>query len=250
MPSASEIPSTLHTMAQRLAPLAAAWHVVIVVAIAAMLAGWRPSRRIACGAAVVLLASVAVAASVYGNPFNTLSFAMLALGVALLGERQALRDMTIATGPLARVLLGAGLVTYGLCYPHFVGAPWYRVLWAAPLGVVPCPTLAVVAGVVIAADGFGSRALPGIVALWTLIYAYVGIVRLDVFADAGLVVATLGLLTVMVRVDPAPATRHKPGGHGRHRGLRTIEQARAHGEGGDDHRGGAIAFRIRRMEVL
>jgi hypothetical protein len=231
-------------------PLATAWHAASLVAIVAMLLGWRPSRRVACGALVVVLESVALASSAHGSAFHAISLALLALVIAALGELGELRTDAIAVAPPARVLVGIALIAYALCYPHGVAAPWYRALWAAPVGIAPCPTLALVAGVVIVADGFGSRALPGVVALWTVSYAYFGIVRLDVLADAGLVLAALGLVCVMVRVDPVPTTRHRPDRHGRGRSVRAVESICAAGEGCTGDRDRALAGRVRDVEIL
>jgi hypothetical protein len=154
---------------------------------------------------VALAVSVAIAALGYRNPFNGTSFAVLALALAVLGGTR--RGRLAHAGPTWAALLGVLLILYGSVYPHFVEGPWYRALYAAPVGVLPCPTLAVAAGLTLIIGGFGSRALPAVLAVWTAFYALFGIFRLGVTLDAGLFVAMLGLVALAVHNARGRATR-------------------------------------------
>ena len=109
--------------------------------------------------------------------------------------------MTLERGPAWSVLTGAAVMVFGLAYPHFVTGSWLRILAAAPIGIVPCPTLAFVAGAVILAGGFASRAIPLVLVLWVGFYAWFGVRQLGVTLDLGLVAALLGLIAVFVRND-------------------------------------------------
>jgi hypothetical protein len=192
-------------MADELSWLAIGWHVAILAIVAALIAGWRPSPR----AGLLLLAapalSVAIGAFVYGNPFNGVSFGLLAVLLAALGS--APRNLQARLGPAWAVALGSALILYGWCYPHFNTVPWHRTLYAAPVGVVPCPTLAIIAGFTLAAAGFGSRAFPALLAVWSAFYAVFGIFRLGVVLDAGLFVAAVGL--VVITIQNARARTHR-----------------------------------------
>lgn len=195
MPTADAITSLLAMMATELAWLAIAWHVVAAGAAIALVRGWRPSPRVACILLTAPIMSVAVASFAYGNLFNAISFAVLAVVLAVLGD--GLTQPRVVRGPAWTAWLGVASIAFGLVYPHFVAGSWLRAFAAAPVGVVPCPTIAVVAGAVILAGGFGSRAIPAVLATWVAFYAWFGIGKLGVMLDVGLLVALLGLVAVL-----------------------------------------------------
>jgi hypothetical protein len=191
------ITNLLATMTNELSTLAIVWHVAVVGALAAAVGGWRPSRRVVALLAVLPLLSVALAALVYGNLFNGASFMMLALVLSVLGDGL----------PAARAepraawsgWVGIGLIAYALSYSHFVDGAWYRALVAAPIGVVPCPTLALVCGVMLVAGA--SRAIAIVLAAWTAFYAVFGIFALHVSLDVGLLAAPVALLCTICTSD-------------------------------------------------
>ena len=201
MPTAQAITQVLATAANELAWVAMAWHVVILGALIAIVRGWRPSSRVACILLTAPIMSVAVASIAYGNVFNAISFGLLAFMLAVVGER--LPQPHVERGPTWAVVAGCALLVFGLAYPHFVVGSWVRAIAAAPVGVVPCPTLAFVAGAVIVAGGFGSRVVPLILALWVGFYSWFGVRQLGVTLDLGLGMALVGLVAVFVRNDTA-----------------------------------------------
>lgn len=206
MPSSTEILDLMTRASGEQASLAVAWHLAILAAVVAVLAGWRPSVRFAVLLLVAPAVSVAAIATQYANPFNVLSFGLLASLLA--AAAGALDDeYRVARGPLWTVALGGLLIAYGFVYPHFVEGPWYRALYASPVGVAPCPTLAILAGFTLLAGGFGTRAIPAGLALWTAFYAVYGIFQLGVVLDIGLAIAALGLVAIAVagrRATSAP----------------------------------------------
>lgn len=199
MPTADAITRVLATMANELAWLAMAWHVAILGAVVAIVGGWRPSSRVACILLTAPIMSVAVASVAYGNWFNAISFGLLAFVLAVAGER--LPEPKIERGPAWAVAAGCASIVFGLAYPHFVEGSWIRAVAAAPVGVVPCPTLAFVAGAVIAAGRFRSRAIPLLLVLWVGFYSWFGVRQLGVTLDVGLGAALLGLVAVFVHND-------------------------------------------------
>jgi hypothetical protein len=88
------------------------------------------------------------------------------------------------------------MATFGLVYPHFThtSSP-FGYLYAAPTGLVPCPTLSLAIGVALIADGLGSRAFSLVLAAAGLFYGIFGVARLGVLLDVGLV-AGAGVLLV------------------------------------------------------
>ena len=196
LPSAHEITTNAGSLANTLAPLAIAWHVAVAGSLVAVAAGWRPSVRLVLFALAIPLVTVSAAAFASHNPVNGTAFLVLAVLLAVAGEGSTAQH--VHRGHAWSTWFGALLIVYALCYPHFVTGAWYRVIAAAPIGVLPCPTLALVAGFVMLAGGFGSRGIPAVLAIWAGLYAYVGVAWLGVALDLGLLLAALALLALAV----------------------------------------------------
>ena len=181
----SEILDTLTRIARDLIPLAIAWHVAILAVIAALLLGWRPSRRLAGMMFAPPALSVALVAALYGNPVNSALFGGLALALVVVGRH--LPPVPLSKAPRWASIVGGAMIAFGWVYPHFLeaGSPW-RYLYAAPTGLLPCPTLSVIIGFALLADGLGSRALLTLLGLYGLFYSVFGLLSLGVGLDAGL----------------------------------------------------------------
>ncbi len=173
----TDLVSQLTRITADLVPLAIAWHLVLPLA-------WRRASPFVLS---MFSVSVALVAWAYGNSFNAVSFA--ALAAILVGSRPRCR----AEPRGLTVTIGAALIGFGALYPHFVDGPAYRLLWAAPLGLVPCPTLAVISGLAIATGALGSRRSAYALAAWTAFYGLVGVFRLGVSIDLVLIVAALAV---------------------------------------------------------
>lgn len=136
MPTSTEILAGLTALANDWRSLAIAWHLFFGAVLLGVVAGWRPSRRLAGVLLAAPLASVSVLAWAAGNPFNGTAFAILSLGLAALAAR--LRADPIRIGPPALAVPGALLVAFGWVYPHFLQAgSWIAYVYAAPLGLLP-----------------------------------------------------------------------------------------------------------------
>lgn len=183
MPTAASILAEAFEIANERRLIAELWHVFAAVVLLALLVGWRPGRRLLASALVLPVASVSLIAWASGNPFNGLTCAVLASLLAVFicrvngGER-----LQVASVPFAGA--GAGLVALGLVYPHFLRTDaWLSYLYAAPVGLLPCPTLMVVIGTTLA---FRNLASPGwriVLAAAALFYGALGVFRLDVWLD-------------------------------------------------------------------
>lgn len=99
---------------------------------------------------------------------------------------------------------GAGLAAFGRVYPHFLEGGHVRYLYAAPLGLVPCPTLALVVGLTPMLRGLESRGWTLTLAVASLFYGLFGWFRLGVAMDGALLLGAL-LLSVRARPDPTDA---------------------------------------------
>jgi hypothetical protein len=193
MPGTEGILTHLTLAANGAAALAIGWHVVGAAAVAALLLGWRPSTR---GAGVLLTAPIASAAAVafvFGNPFNGAVLTALVSLLLILTTR--FDDGRVARGSAGATVAGISMIVFGACYPHFLEARSIAAyLYAAPTGVVPCPTLAVVIGFTLLGNGLGARAWALTLAATGLFYGVFGAVRLGVRLDLALVAGAIALV--------------------------------------------------------
>ncbi len=205
MPDPTQILSGLRAIANSSRDLAIGWHIVGWLVAARIALGWRPQRR---GVAIILalpLLSVAALAWKHGNPFN--GIVLSAAAVVLVGLGSTLpKTPTDRAVPWARALGGA-IMIYGLVYPHFLDArSSLEYLYAAPTGLVPCPTISFVIGVALALDGLGSRPWSLVLAGFGLFYAVFGMFRLGVVLDVGLLVGAIALAALVRTRKRASAT--------------------------------------------
>lgn len=196
MPEPDSVLAGLTAIAREAWPVAAAWHLIIAAVGVAVALGWRPSRRAAGALFAIPLLSVAGFAAGYGNPFNSTVFALGALG--LLGLAARLPRDPARRAPLLFSILGAGLLAFGWLYPHFLGdrSP-VAYLYAAPMGLLPCPTLSAVIGLALLADGLRARGWSSLLAALGLFYGLFGALRLGVWIDLAL---TGGAIVLLARV--------------------------------------------------
>lgn len=200
MPAPSEVLAGLHAVANDWRGLAVAWHLAAAALVLALWRGWRPCASWLGWLLALPLASVAaLALATAGNPFNALVFAALAAGsIAAVARR---REPVAVASPTA-VAAGLAMAAFGWVYPHFLDAPPAVYLVAAPMGLVPCPTLAAVIGGGLALGGLGSRAWSRVVGGAGLFYGGVGVLVLGVRIDAVLLAGAAALLLLR---PPAPA---------------------------------------------
>jgi hypothetical protein len=194
MPTSQQILDGLAAIANSRRALAVLWHVAFGVGISAFLLGWRPRRQLAGVLLALPLVSVSALAWLTGNPFNGTVFLLLAAALAW----QAIRLPQARVGTGGTWLLAAGtlLTAFGWIYPHFLETDtWTTYLYAAPLGLVPCPTLSALVGMAMIFDGLGSRGWPMTLASVGAIYGLIGWLRLGVTIDLVLLAgaAVLGI---------------------------------------------------------
>jgi hypothetical protein len=178
----TEILNGLTSIANDWRRLAISWHVGLGALLLMLLGGWRPSARVLSRLLVAPLVSVSVVAWLSGNPFNGTMFAVLAGTLAF-----AARYFSNAPGQIAGSMwaaAGVAFVAFGWTYPHFLkAASWTSYLYAAPFGLLPCPTLSVVIGMTFLVRDLRSRLWTGSLALAGLLYGAFGVLRLGVTLD-------------------------------------------------------------------
>jgi hypothetical protein len=195
MPGPATILEGLRAIANGAIGVAALWHVAVLAASIALVRGWRPPQPAAGALLAAPVASVALLAFRFGNPFNGILFAALALAMLALAARLPKRP--VERGSPAASVAAILLIVFAWVYPHFLGqrsATAYLV--AAPLGLIPCPTLSLVIGFTLLAGGFGSRGWSLLLVAAGLFYSLVGVARLGVWLDVALGGGALCLLAL------------------------------------------------------
>jgi hypothetical protein len=204
MPSARAITNHLELVTNQAITLAIAWHVVIAAALAAILVGWRPSARSAGALLVLPIASASAVAFAFGNPFNGTMLAVLALTLAVLAAHS--RTIEFVRGAAWAEVAGILMLAFGLFYPHFLAtnSP-LKYLYAAPTGLIPCPTLSLVVGFgLLGGAPQGTRAWSLALATAGLFYGVFGVARLGVLLDIPLILGASSLFFVALRPSRPP----------------------------------------------
>lgn len=192
VPSATQILAGLDAISHDAVPLAVLWHAIALLMMVAILAGWKPSRRRTAQLLTLPILSVAILAWTYRNPFNGAAFSALAIALSVIAVRLPVK--AVPRPPPWSVGLGLAMAGFGLIYPHFLHShEWLSCLYAAPTGLLPCPTLALVIGVSLATDGLGSRVWSLVLAGAGLFYGIFGVARLGVVLDLGLFIGAAAL---------------------------------------------------------
>jgi hypothetical protein len=189
--SVDAIRSSLSAITNEWRDVAMAWHVLFAVLVISIVS--RVIRRDAAAFVLAVAAlSVAALAAWSGNPFNASVF--LVAGVIMMRLAATMRGAPMAFGTRLEMVAGIVLVAFGAVYPHFLAASsWTAYLYQAPLGVIPCPTIAASAGVTLIAGGFGSKAWCRVVGTVAVFYGLVGVLVLGVMIDVALIAGAVML---------------------------------------------------------
>jgi hypothetical protein len=205
MPAPEQILDGLSTIANQWWLLAAAWHVYFAVLAGGLILGVRPSKRISGVLLSLPLLSVSVLAWMAANPFNGALFALAAVALIIIALR--LPDERIQMAPVWAMIAGTAMFVFGWVYPHFLDTwPAAAYLYAAPTGLVPCPTLSIVIGLALMAGALDSRAWAAVLGATGVFYGVFGALRLGVTIDFVLLLgALLVLLFAFAPKTHAPA---------------------------------------------
>jgi hypothetical protein len=198
MPTPTEILQVLAAISNQQLKPAIFWHAVMAITVIGIVIGWRPIRKAGAMALALPFLSVSIMAWAYRNPFNGAVFLLAAIAVLAFGLRQAAEKVDRA--PVWATVAGSLMIVFGWVYPHFLeGGSWLRYLYESPAGLIPCPTLSVVTGFALLANGFSSRALSVMLGMLGLFYALFGAFRLGVRIDLILMLGAAALLTLALR---------------------------------------------------
>ena len=198
MPTPEQILQALSELSERWLPLAALWHVYVVALGVAVIAGWRPPIRVAASLILLPIVSVVVLALMTANPVTSIVLGGYVGAAIAIVVRMPPQSIHVAAS--WRVFAGGVAMLFGLVYPHFLdhAAP-LQYLYGAPLGIVPCPTLAAAVGANLTIDSLGSRSWSLLLVAAGGFYGVFGALRLDVSLDWLLVATVLLLLASLPR---------------------------------------------------
>jgi hypothetical protein len=205
MPTADAIVKGLTTIANEWRVLAIGWHLLLGTLLLAVWLGWRPARRHLGYLLVAPLMSVSIVAWISGNPFNGAVFLLLAVVLLLAARRFPGHQGGWPSSPL--MTSGVVLLAFAWSYPHFVNADrWAEYAYAAPLGLVPCPTLAALIGLTLILGLLRPALWAATLVAAAVVYGMVGVFTLGVLLDYGLL-AGAGALAVALftRTGAAPS---------------------------------------------
>jgi hypothetical protein len=192
MPSPAEILNGLTTISNEWRVVAVAWHVLLGVLTLTLAFGWRPTSRVMAACLISPLLSVSALAWWSRNPFNGAILGLLALILFALCRR--LGPGRIEIGRRSYVIAGAVLIGFGWLYPHFLHTgSLVAYVYAAPLGLIPCPTLSAIVGMSLMMSPLRSSAWSAAVAAAGVFYGVIGVFYLGVAIDVVLIGGALML---------------------------------------------------------
>jgi len=199
MPTTEQILEGLTSTADAWRVAAVLWHAYFGALVIAWIAGARPSRRTAGILLALPILSVSAIAWISRNPFNGSVFALI--GIPLIAVSAGFPGERSRVAPPWAAIPGILLFIFGWAYPHFLGSssPW-SALYAAPTGIIPCPTLSIVIGLALVLDGLGSRALMLFLGIPGMFYGVTGVAQLGVAIDWALLLGS-GLILVRALVS-------------------------------------------------
>ena len=139
----------------------------------------------------LLPGSVAIFALAYGNLFNAILFGALTVALVVLSMGEDLRRISAVPG--WSIVAGIAMLIFGWTYPHFLDATPIHYLFAAPIGLIPCPTLSAAIGLALICGPARVRSWRLALACVGAFYGLYGVVQLGVAID---IVLTLGAVTL------------------------------------------------------
>ena len=190
MPSPFEILNTLALAANKFMTISIIWHLIVLIFIIALISGKKfNTKHVSAGLSIFLL-SVGIIAVLVSNPFNGIMFALAALVFGIMTLKFKPEPIGLQWDFIS--VSGLILLIFGFIYPHFLdGDSYFQYLFAAPMGVIPCPTLSAFIGISLMLHSFGSKKWMLVAALFGLFYGIFGVLRLKVYLDIPLIAGAL-----------------------------------------------------------
>jgi len=206
MLNSEEIISGLQTIVDDYSVAAMIWHVAFYILIVALIAKWKPTTRMLGILLCLPLISVAVFAWLAGNPFNGTMFSLATLLILFFAIKSSNQPVTFAKLPFA--VAGMVMIIFGIVYPHFIKPDSiFTYLYASPAGLIPCPTLSILTGMMLLFNGSGFKSITITFVVLGLFYGVFGVYKLAVYLDLFLLFGSIILLLKYILSFRVPAVR-------------------------------------------
>jgi hypothetical protein len=198
MPSASEILKALALLANKYMVVAIAWHAAFVLFLLLLLfANRKPSNHFAGYFLTLPLFSVSIFAWQMGNLFNGILFLIECVVLVFLTTKNKTDSVGINPNIWLRTI-GAIIFLSGLFYPHFLEQNLWMYLYAAPVGLVPCPTLLTITGLVLVFDTRQLKSWFVVLTIVDFFYGVFGVMKLNVYLDLILIAGAIALFLQII----------------------------------------------------
>lgn len=138
---------------------------------------------------LVLMLSISILSIVNGNPFNFLTFFVLSV-FAFIEIIKAKNEITTPKISI-KTILCLVFILIGMWYPHFVNAHPALLIFLSPVGVLPCPSLYVLLGLLNLYHPQVNKSLFTATALIGLFYGITGVFVLNVALDIPLLILNI-----------------------------------------------------------
>lgn len=182
MPSNDQILASLKAIVNSWQIAAVLWHLYFAIIIVGLITGTRLLKRDFGILLALPLLSVSIIAWLSANPFNGIVFALLAVLLIYISIKLPDEQINIGSGWL--FIPGIMMIIFGWIYPHFLETTsWWSYLYAAPTGLIPCPTLSIVIGFTLIVNKPGSISYSITLGVAGLLYGLLGVFKLGVTID-------------------------------------------------------------------
>jgi len=198
MPSSDDILKSARFLANNYLYVAIVWHLLIYFFLFLCVFSRFQLSGSSLGSLVSLaLLSVSFFAWQVNNPVNGTVF--LSAGILLLffSFKEKRGDLFYNPSFLLRAT-GIVVLFLGLIYPHFLGPQFLVYLYAAPIGILPCPTLLIATGLSMIFVSGRSRKRLIVLLMLDILYGLMGVFWLHVYLDIILLIASAGLLVQLI----------------------------------------------------
>lgn len=198
MPTSEQILAGLKVIVNAWWPLAVFWHLYFAAVVITLALLVRPTKRLSGFLISLPILSVSFVAWMSLNPFNGILYALI--GILLIYFSIKLPQEKINIAPLWMLIPGIILFIFGWVYPHFLEtSSWLELFYKAPTGLIPCPTLLIVIGLLLILNGLNSRAISLLIGIVGLYYGITGVLQLGVLIDLVLLLGAITIVIVSIR---------------------------------------------------
>lgn len=206
MPSVNEILKGLTLLANEYIAIAILWHVLFFwFLLIYFFVKQKISSQLIGYFLFLPLFSVSICAWQTRNPFNGIIF--LAGGILLffLAAKKKKDTVGANSGSWSKII-GSLIFLSGFFYPHFLDKSFWSYLYAAPIGLIPCPTLLMISGIALLLGSKQPKSWFWVLIIFDAFYGLFGVFKLKVYLDLILIAATIALIFQMRGIKKSKAS--------------------------------------------